>query len=494
MVSTEVDRAAGCHECGRAMVKAKKVHNHCRYCESCYARLFKRRLCPGCGNFGRLPIFDLAALCGACERAGPCVRCGKTEFAIGMRSEYGPVCKSCVPYFREPEPCQACGKLSQRLAVSTKTGLRSCNKCRETTGATCPSCMRYRVLIADHDGVLRCKACIAGGERPCESCGVAMPAGRARTCETCYWTSLFNRRVAVNLAGFTSPRIQQLYESFSQWLLMRNGPHKAALNINVHYSFFAQLDDLWGEVPTYDNLLKAFGAAGLRQAENPMRWLQEIGAVIVSAEKRDEHTEQRRVSEMLSEFPDFWSNQLLHGYHAELALRIERSETDLRSVRIALRAALNFLKHAGLAPQTIPKMKVLEAFWRSSPGQVAAVTGFVGYLNKSYNAQLRSRPEKRWLEKARRDKAERELVALLKGGAYVESETIWIGKALAYFHNIRRVNRKTLVYRPESFKGEAGFSIEYEGQVLWVPSASTYTREPAAARATPEQRLLERRR
>nr|WP_279653163.1 hypothetical protein [Pseudomonas morbosilactucae] len=321
-----------------------------------------------------------------------------------------------------------------------------------------------------------------------------MPAGRGRTCETCYWTSLFNRRVAVNLAGFTSPRIRQLYESFSQWLLMRNGPHKAALNINDHYRFFAQLDALWGGVPTYDQLLKTFGASGLRQAENPMRWLQEIRAVTVSAEKRDEHTEQRRVSEMLSELPDFWSNQLLHGYHAELALRIERSETDLRSVRIALRAAVNFLKLAGLVPQALPRMKALEAFWRRSPGQVAAVTGFVGYLNKTYSAELQARPEKRWLEKAKWDKAERELVALLKNDSGEAPESTWIVKGLAYFHDIRRVSRKALVYRPESFNGMAGFSVEHEGKVLWIPSASTYTRDPVALRITPEQHPPGRRR
>ncbi|WP_206430276.1 hypothetical protein [Pseudomonas chlororaphis] len=304
---------------------------------------------------------------------------------------------------------------------------------------------------------------------------------------------MFAKRVVVNSAGFTSPRIQQLYEAFSQWLLSRSGPHKAALTINGYYSFFAKLDEQWGDVPTYDHLLAVFGAAGLRQAENPMRWLQHIGVVTVSAERREEHSEQRRVSELLSELSDFWSNQLLHGYHAELVQRFERSETDLRSVRIALRAAVSFLKLAELAPQALPKTKALEAFWRSSPGQVAAVTGFVGFLNRAYSTELKARPEKRWLEKARREKAERELVALLDG-ANVASEPLWIAKALAYFHNVRRVNRKILVYRAESFNGAAGYSVEHEGQSLWVPSATTYIRDPAGTRATPEQHPPGRRR
>jgi len=305
-----------------------------------------------------------------------------------------------------------------------------------------------------------------------------MPAGRGRTCEGCYWSGLFARRVEANKAGFSSPRIQDAYESFSQWFLVRSGPHRAALKINGHYSFFARLDEHWGDVPSYEELLRVFGALGLRRAENTMRWLAETKAVEVSIDARDDHTERLRISKMLSELPDFWSKQLLHGYHAELGRRLHGGGTDLRSIRLAIRAAVNFLKVSTLAPNERPEMKALEAFWRSSPGQVAAVTGFVGYLNKSYGTELQTRPDKRWLEKAKRDKTERELVALLKGDGHPESEAIWITKALAYFHNVRRLSRKALVYRPDSFKGMDGFGVEHEGKVLWVPAPTTYTKCP----------------
>lgn len=126
MVSPETPHDAGCHGCGRAMAKAKKIYKGLRYCSTCYPRLFKRRMCLGCGNHARLPIKELNpaldAHCSACERAGACVRCGKTEFEVGMRSAYGPVCKSCIPHFRHPEPCETCGQLSQRLAISSVTG------------------------------------------------------------------------------------------------------------------------------------------------------------------------------------------------------------------------------------------------------------------------------------------------------------------------------------------------------------------------------------
>lgn len=473
MVSADVSGDMGCYGCGCAMLKAKKVHKGQRYCDNCYHRLFKRRMCSGCGNYGRLPVFDPSANCSSCERAGPCVRCGKTEFKIGMRTEYGPVCKICVPYFRTPEPCETCGKLSQRVAKSTVTGLRSCQKCREPEHATCPCCRRHRLMVAGEDGQKRCRMCNSDGERACASCGVQMPAGRGRECETCYWTALHHKRTQINLNGFGS-QLGQAFQDFAPWLLGRVGPHKAALSINKHYRFFKAIDVTWGKVPDYEEFLRHFGAGGLRQAETPMRWLTESGKVRVDVQSRERHSEERRVEAILDELQDVWPRKLLSGYHAMLSSRIERQEADLRSVRLALRAAVSFLKVARLGDEVMPTMRELESYWRSSPGQVAAVTGFVGYLNKFYDQQLKTKPDKRWLMKAKRAKAEHELLALLQTPGAENFNSRWIVKALVYFHNVSRVSQKTLVFTTEDFNNTAGFRVVHGSVTLWVPSASSF--------------------
>lgn len=477
MVSPEIPHDAGCHGCGRAMAKAKKIYKGQRYCSTCYPRLFKRRMCPGCGNHARLPIKvlnpALDAHCSGCERAGPCVRCGKTEFEVGMRSAYGPVCRSCIPFFRHPEPCEACGQLSQRLAISSVTGQRSCQKCREPAKATCPSCRRHRVLVENAHGEMRCKACHEDGERPCPSCGKQMPAGRGTECEPCYWTALLSKRVAINLNGL-SAILGEAFKAFSLWLLERSGPHKAALSINGHYLFFRELEVTWGSVPSYELLLDHFGAAKLRRAENPMRWLAESGHVHVSAASREHHTEQRRIDAVLAELEDGWSRKLLAGYYAVLSSRVSRQKADLRSVRLALRAATNFLKSARLADEVRPGMKAVETFWRGSPGQIAAVTGFIGHLNRTYGLQLEAKPDKRWLQKAKKAKAERELVALLRSQDQGDFEVRWIAKALHYFHDLPRFSQKALVYRAERFDNTDGFSVEHGTSRLWVPAASSF--------------------
>lgn len=476
MASHDTSTQGGCEGCGREMAKAKRVHAGKRYCGTCYPRLFKRRTCHVCGDLARLPVFDQTAHCLACERAGPCVRCGKTEFDSGLRTQYGAVCKPCAPYFRAAEHCEVCGKLSQRLARSKSTGLRQCPKCSGPEQATCPSCRRYRVLIKGQDGIDRCEPCTSKPDHPCGSCGTLMPAGRGRECEECKWKSVFQNRLEMNSKGFSADCIAVLFTQFGDWLLDRAGAHKAALTINGHYRFFLALDASWGAVPSYERLLQHFGAGGLRKAENPMRFLTATGMVAVSAQLRDQHSEQRRLAAILMEPADSWSAQLLSEYVDALKVRMDKGGTDLRSVRLAARAAANLLKSAQLKFGALPTQKALESFWRGSPGQVAAVTGFLGHLNQRHGLKLQVKPDARWLSQARRQKAERELVAMLSEAVDDDFEARWIVKGLAYFHDVARASLKKLVFQPQEYRGVAGYNVAYEEKTLWVPSASSYQR------------------
>ncbi|PRW83130.1 hypothetical protein [Pseudomonas fluorescens] len=224
-----------------------------------------------------------------------------------------------------------------------------------------------------------------------------MPAGRGRECEICGWQRVFNKRLAINVKGFSSDHIAELFSQFGKWFLTSVGAHKAALTINIHYRFFAVLDSNWSAAPSYEQLLQHFGAAGLRKAESPMRFLTETGVVSIDVQLRDQHTENRRLAAILSEFSSGWSAQLLNEYISALKAKMEQGHTDLRSVRLAARAAVNLLKNAQLKLEELPTQKSLESFWRSSPGQVAAVAGFIGHLNRRHRLELQMKPDARWL-------------------------------------------------------------------------------------------------
>ncbi len=299
MVSDGAISNTACDDCGRVMNKAKKVHDGKRYCATCYPRLFKRRMCSGCGNFARLPVFDLAVHCVSCARNRPCVRCEKVEFKIGLMSQYGPVCKSCAPYFRESAPCEVCGKLSRRLARKEQTGLRTCPACSRSA-STCPSCRRHRVLVENNQGKRLCKPCNDEGARPCGTCGDQMPAGRGIECEDCYWRRTLKNRLAIDCQGFRSQVMGPLFGSFGEWLQREMEAKKAAARVHAYFDFFSQVDALWGRIPTYEILLEHFHASGLRKAEVPMRWLSEAHGIHARAPVREAHSERRRLGELLS--------------------------------------------------------------------------------------------------------------------------------------------------------------------------------------------------
>jgi len=268
-----------CDECGQEVSKLWRRHKGHGYCSTCYARVFKRRMCPRCGELARLPKNDLEAVCRQCDVDKPCARCGKasSDYNIGKVTPYGPVCIACAPYFREPEPCEACGESSQRLTRVKRMGHdhRLCPRCATADHGTCSACRRHRLLVMTSSGDALCKACYEQGEIACPSCGHPMPAGRGDVCEPCYWTRTCRKRISIGQAGITTNVLSKAFGEFGEWLIRATGPHKAALKINHFFSFFLEIDQAWSRIPSYSELLHHFGAEGLRRVRLPMRWLHD---------------------------------------------------------------------------------------------------------------------------------------------------------------------------------------------------------------------------
>lgn len=271
--------------------------------------------------------------------------------------------------------------------------------------------------------------------------------------------------------------MSKAFGDFGAWLLKETGPQPAALKIHRHFVFFSEMEKHWGQLATYEQLLQSFGAADLRKAELPMRWLQAEAGVVVDEVAREHHTEMRRVADLLVSLVEPHSRVVLNRYHDSLLVKVERGEASVRSVRLALRPAVDLLNLAASQGAAMPTQRTLEHFWRSSPGQMAAVTGFVNFLNRTFGSTLESRPNKRFMEKARRQKKEKALRLLIRerqeGDAF---ERRWIAAALAYFHGVSRVSSQRLAYVVADYKAVPGFNVTHAGALLWVPSCDGFPR------------------
>lgn len=456
------------------MDKAHRVYKEHRYCATCYARVFKRQMCPQCGNLARFRKDDETSVCHTCENDKPCIRCGRFEYAIGKITAYGPVCNACAHHFRKPEPCEVCGEHSTRLTRLSRLGHghRMCPKCASADQSTCQACRRHRLLQASPDGRLLCNTCLELGDIPCPKCLVLMPAGNGKQCQRCYWRSLAEKRIQMDCAAFVTSRMARYFEAFGNWLLEKVQEQKAALKIHGYLPFFLEIEKQWKDIPTYAQLLTLFGAAKLRRVLLPVQWMEAAGLVVIDKEAKHEDSDRRRIVATLDKLMHgSMARTLLDGYHKVLVEKLSVSATTLRSIRLALTPAAALLHQAEAMERLPPDQAVLNMYLKKSPGQRASISGFVRHLRDAHNVEI-SLPKEE-LGKAhqqRRKKLEVEMMALLKEpGESDEFKQRWLSISLAYFHGLSRKVVRTI---PEAHMKHAdeGLVVEWNNHSYWVPS------------------------
>lgn len=468
-----------CDECNREMAKAQRLHEGRRYCAICYARIFKRRLCPKCGNLARLPKSDGHAVCKKCETDKPCIRCKKTEYEVGKITPYGPVCNSCAPHFREPKPCGLCSKLSSRLTRVTRAGIELpvCPKCASRDHGTCQSCRRHRLLAEAQDGRMLCSTCLEQGEILCLSCDKPMPAGYGKTCEACYWLETFRKRLRIDQAAFSMQGMNEVFGEFGEWLLNEVGGQKSALSIHRYLPFFLEMERQWRCMPTYLELLKHFGAEGLRRVRLPMRWLEETKAVVADSIAREEDSNRRRIDAIMASLPaGTLGARTLISYRDRLMERVDAGKTTLHSMRLALRPAVSLFLKVDATGVKLPNQTELDRYLLEAPGQRAAISGFINFLNEKHNLELIPIVNNEHVSKSRRRKMEAELMALMKsGGEGEEFRRKWLSVALAYFHGLPRSTAGKLRENQIAIHENGSLSVVLNNTEYWVPQWGSST-------------------
>lgn len=465
-----------CDDCQGVGRKFHRVHKGRRFCRTCYLRNFKRTICSGCGNYARIPVFEKASKCIKCEAKTPCVRCQETGKPVGLMTPYGPACASCAHHYHPHEPCERCGKLTTKLTRVLKVdpNLRCCPQCARKSAATCPDCRLHRFLVEGADGRFRCKLCAEKGETQCVTCRRSMPAGRVNECEDCTWEKSFNRRVRIHIEGFDNAISRARFKDFSQWLKEQMGAHRAALKLKNYLGFFSFLDAQSPALPSYVSLLEHFHAEGLRRMQTPMLWLKFRFGVEANEALREEHSDKRRIEELLASIPAGVGADAISGYRAYLLSKQGDGSTTIRSVRLSLRAAKSVLAESSPAFDTLPTPKTVAAYLAKTPGQRAAAYGFISYLNRTHSLNLKADVSDRAVARAKKHKLEAALYSMLSTGGEGETfERAWIKNALMLLHGVSSINKKKLTYSPFTVQDQAGFNVTINAKSYWVPGPTS---------------------
>jgi len=397
-----------------------------------------------------------------------CIRCGRKGRPTGLRRPEGAVCNSCAPWFREPEQCPRCGRMSRRLARVLRLGIDEpvCPSCQRADHATCQACGRHRRLFEAEDGRLLCRRCMEEGTRLCGRCGNPMPAGQGKRCGECYWKELLEKRIRICQAGLGNGLAEEFWV-FGRWLETRRGAHVAALKISKYLEFFQEIDAIWGHVPSYRELVARFHAEGLRRVRLAVRWMEESGRLEVDEKVREEDSERRRIRELKEGIDASTAGGALwHAFRKRLMARLEEGRTSLRSIRMVLSASADLVRRA---EGCVPVQPDLDAYLVDKPGQRANITGFVNFINEAQGMSLVPQTDDRRAKERSRARLERQLIAMMKNPEDTqEFRTKWAKAAVRYFHGRNLPKDGNLRDAPRD-----GLLACVNGQDYWVPLPRT---------------------
>lgn len=246
-------------------------------------------------------------------------------------------------------------------------------------------------------------------------------------------------------AAFSNPVLGQSFGEYGAWLMETVGAHKASLTIHRHLSFFLEIERRWQSIPQYHELLGVFGAEGLRRVRLPMRWLQATHGVCPDQVAREEDSELRRIMAILDSVPKQHSHAhaSINGYYDNLLTKAKKGKSSLRSVRLALRPAAGVLRIALKEGMDLPNQSVIDRYLRDTPGQKAAVTGFIHFLNRENSLGLEVHVDLKQVRKNRRRALERKIMQMVlhPGDGEVFARQ-WLRAGLEYFHGVTITNNR----------------------------------------------------
>jgi hypothetical protein len=266
------------------------------------------------------------------------------------------------------------------------------------------------------------------------------------------------------------------FRAFGEWLGKEVGHHKAAISLKRYLSFFVEIEKQWRTIPEYAVLLKHFGTLRLRRVLLPMKWMQEANLVVQDSLAKQEDSDRRCVVATLDKVGKVGKERtLLEGYYKELMTNLSDEKTTLRSIRLAMTPAAALLLKGREMRRMPPDQKVLDGYLEQTPGQRAALSGFVCYLRDKHGVDIampKAHSGKMLLN--RRKKLEAEMLALMQeGGEGEKFRQRWLSVALAYFHGLPRTAGKIVQSDQFLVHLDGGITVTWNEQKYWIPSGVT---------------------
>lgn len=379
-----------CNYCKNILTNWDYRYKEKHYCRICYEKLFILKICLSCNKIKKIYRYLEKPLCKFCEvKDLPCNRCGKTSFKVGKILKNGIVCNSCIKYYQEQKICTSCNQEKINVYKRTLTdGSKKllCGNCYNKTLPICSSCGYRRVAYSyDENNKTICKICSIEIKRKCISCYKLIPAGYGNICKECNSLRTLNKKT-FNLSNSLSKYLDSIFVEFSNWLLKRRNSEFTALNIQHYYGYFFKLDEICLEfkrLPTYEEIVSNLTVRKTREYLLVTIFLNEMEIIKINNKIKEEYANLDMIDKYLNTFKKGTRNHsLIEKYYLFLFQKLDKNETTIRSIRLALTPAVKFLNYCENFKNPTPSNYILEGYLWCYSGQKAAITGFINFLQK----------------------------------------------------------------------------------------------------------------
>lgn len=120
----------------------------------------------------------------------------------------------------------------------------------------------------------------------------------------------------------------------------------------------------------------------------------------------------------------------------------------------------------------LPNQSVLLRNLHRTPGQRAAVTGFVNFLNQECELDLLLPKAKKGARSEQRRRLETEMLDLMReGGEHSGVDRRWLSVGLAYFHGLPRKAGLEVLDKDVELQAD-GIVVEWGAKKFWLPPRS----------------------
>lgn len=388
---------SACGNCGRAMLRAHRIHHGVSYCSNCYPSNFPPRTCEMCGKIARAHKNSASPVCRNCLiETRCCLRCGKRNPRIGLRVGEKVACESCARYYRTPQPCDACGAASTKLsrARAYPERGRMCEKClRKAVGATCSHCHKHRgmffmTLAREHV----CRSCCENDHpvHACPDCGTSVGGPLLALCLPCSIKRSNQRRQVASNVVLGTEQAFKLHADFTRWCNESNRSSKLAANASRYLQFIVRINIALetGSLPlSQELLLQIFTSQEFRQMGLLAQFFAEQGLLHVNAAERRSRSDQILVLDKVQSCSHQSWGCDVQRFDASFATRAK--PLNVRSRKAYLHAAISLLTFAKVERAHQLQQPALDGLLRRTPGLRASLTPFLSHLALHHGLALK---------------------------------------------------------------------------------------------------------